>query len=246
MKYCDKKRLRGLFARYPENLVGLKTRMSVVIIAADAAVRSLSATVELADEFGCNVSVHITNPIMDLEEIGRILRKGDVICHMYQGKGAETILDAKGNVRKGILEAREKGVIFDASNGCNNYDLEVCRQAMAQGFWPDIISSDINTSGFYLQPLHSLPRIMSKYLEFGMTLAYVLVSVTMIPARRLGRPGLASLEEGTTADIGIFDIRQKRVGYCDKAGHTLEGSRVIVPQLTMKDGKIMYCQADFT
>ena len=109
----------------------------------------LSATVELADEIGCNVSVHITNPIMDLEEIGRILRKGDVICHMYQGKGEETILDAKGNVRKGLLEAREKGVIFDASNGCNNYDLEVCRQAMAQGFWPDIISSDINTSGFY-------------------------------------------------------------------------------------------------
>lgn len=117
-QYFDKKKIKDLFARYPENLVGLKTRMSVGIIAADAAVRSLSATVELADEIGCNVSVHITNPIMDLEEIGRILRKGDVICHMYQGKGAETILDAKGNVRKGLLEAREKGVIFDASNGC--------------------------------------------------------------------------------------------------------------------------------
>ena len=165
---------------------------------------------------------------------------------MYQGKGAETILDAKGNVRKGLLEAREKGVIFDASNGCNNYDLEVCRQAMAQGFWPDIISSDINTSGFYLQPLHSLPRIMSKYLEFGMSLEDVLDAVTIIPARLLGRPELASMDEGTAADIGIFDIRQKRVVYCDKAGHTLEGSRVIVPQLTMKDGKIMYCQADFT
>lgn len=245
-QYFDKKKIKDLFARYPENLVGLKTRMSVGIIAADAAVRSLSATVELADEIGCNVSVHITNPIMDLEEIGRILRKGDVICHIYQGKGEETILDAKGNVRKGILEAREKGVIFDASNGCNNYDLEVCGQAMAQGFWPDIISSDINTSGFYLQPLHSLPRIMSKYLEFGMSLEDVLDAVTIIPARLLGRPELASMDEGTAADIGIFDIRQKRVVYRDKAGHTLEGSRVIVPQLTMKDGKIMYCQADFT
>ena len=110
---------------------------------------------------------------------------------------------------------------------------------MAQGFWPDIISSDINTSGFYLQPLHSLPRIMSKYLELGMSLEDVLDAVTIIPARLLGRPELASMDEGTTADIGIFDIRQKRVVYCDKAGHTLEGSRVIVPQLTMKDGKIM-------
>lgn len=243
-QYFDKKKIKMLFERYRENLVGLKTRLSVGIIAHEAAKSSLVATVELADEIGCNVSVHITNPVMDLEEIGNILRKGDVICHVYQGKG-ETILDANGNVRKGILRAREKGVVFDACNGCNNYDLVVCRKAMDQGFWPDIISSDINTSGYYMQPLHSLPRILSKYLEFGMSLDDVLNAATITPARLLGQTDLASMDVGTTADIVILEVKQKNVSYYDKAGHTLEGHQVLVPQLTMKSGKIMYCQADF-
>ena len=154
-------------------------------------------------------------------------------------------MDEKGNIRSGILKAREKGVVFDASNGCNNFDLEVCRRAIDQGFRPDIISSDINTSGFYLEPLHSLPRILSKYLELGMSLEDVLDTATITPARILGRPDLASMDEGTEADISVFELREKRVLYSDKARHTMEGSRVLVPQLTVKGGKIMYCQADF-
>ena len=109
-------------------------------------------------------------------------------------EGRETILDENGMVRKGIMDARERGVLFDASNGCNNYDLEISRKAMKQGFIPDIISSDINTAGFYLQPLHSLPRIMSKYLDMGMCLERVLDAVTVCPARLIGREELASLD----------------------------------------------------
>ena len=244
-RYFDRKKIKALFERYPHNLVGLKTRMSVGLLEPEEARRSLAATVDLAEELGCRISVHITNPVISLEEIGRILRKGDVICHIYQGKGQETLLDEKGNIRSGILKAREKGVVFDASNGCNNFDLEVCRRAIDQGFRPDIISSDINTSGFYLEPLHSLPRILSKYLELGMSLEDVLDTATITPARILERPDLASMDEGTEADISVFELREKRVLYSDKAGHTMEGSRVLVPQLTVKGGKIMYCQADF-
>ena len=33
--------------------------------------------------------------------------------------------------------------------------------------------------------------------------------------------------------------------YRDVAGHRMTGRQALVPQLTMKGGKIMYCQADF-
>lgn len=244
-KYFDLPKIRRLFEKYPDNLVGLKSRMSVGIIAPEDAEESIRTTVNLAEELGCNVAVHITNPVMDLEKLAGILRKDDVICHIYQGKGRETCLDSDGRVRKGLLEARERGVLFDASNGCNNFDIEVGRQAVEQGFKPDIISSDINTSGFFLQPLHSLPRIMSKYLEWGMSLEEILDSVTRTPARLIHREKLASLREGTTADLVIFKVKEKDVPYYDRAGHSFIGHRVIVPQLTMKDGVIMYCQADF-
>lgn len=251
VRYMDIPKIKRLFRQYPDNLVGLKSRMSHGIIAPEDAEESLRATVALADELTeelghyINVSVHITNPVMDLERLAGILRKDDMICHIYQGKGTENCLDADGQVRKGILAARERGVLFDASNGCNNFDLDVAQRSVAQGFVPDIISSDINTSGYFLQPLHSLPRIMSKYLDFGMTLEAVLDAVTRTPARLVHRASLASMAPGTEADLVIFRIKDKEVPYYDRTGHTFTGHQVIVPQLTMKDGMIMYCQADY-
>ena len=244
-EYFDRDKIRQMFRRYPENLVGLKTRMSRGIIAPEKAEESLRETLALAQELECNVVVHITSPVMDLEKLAAMLRPGDVICHCYQGKDPETILNPDGTVRAGILAARERGVLFDASNGRNNYDLEVCKKAMAQGFAPDIISSDVNTSGLYLQPLHSLPRIMSKYLALGMSLEDVLDAVILTPARLLHREELASMEAGTVADIAVLRIIGKELHYSDMAGHHMTGSQAIVPQMTMKGGKIMYCQADF-
>ncbi|WP_197027312.1 hypothetical protein [Oribacterium sp. FC2011] len=46
---------------------------------------------------------------------------------------------------KGLWKAKERGVLFDACNGRSNFDLDVCKEALAQGFTPDIISSDKNT-----------------------------------------------------------------------------------------------------
>ncbi len=244
--YLNRERIQALFRRYPENLVGLKTKLSEGILSEAEAETSIRETVSLAEEIGTRVVAHITRPAMDLEKLCEILRPGDVICHCYQGKGRETILNSAGKVRHGILRGREKGILFDASNGCNNFDLEVAQQALRQGFWPDILSSDINTSGYYLQPLHSLPRILSKYLDFGMPLEDVLDAAILKPAALIGKPELASMDPGTASDVAIFKLAEKKLYYSDRDGHQFTGSQVLVPQLTMKDGKIMYCQADFT
>ena len=145
----------------------------------------------------------------------------------------------------GLLEARKRGVLFDASNGRSNFDLEICRTAVAQGFTPDIISSDNNTSSFFLQPLHSLPRILSKFLDFGMPLENVLDTATIAPAGKIGMPELASLDAGTTADVCILKLKKKEVPYSDINGHHFTGTQVLVPMMTFKGGKCVYCQADF-
>ncbi|MGL5435631.1 MAG: metallo-dependent hydrolase [Lachnospiraceae bacterium] len=244
-EYMDKERIRSFFSRYSDNLVGLKTRLSVGIVEPGKAEQSLAATVELAQELGCPVIVHITNPAFSLEQLAGYLRAGDVICHVYQGKGRETILNTDGSIRAGIIKARERGVLFDACNGRNNYDLAVCQKALMQGFVPDIISSDMNTCGFYMEPLHSLPRVMSKYLDMGMTLPQVLDAATINPAKLINQEELADLEAGTTADIMIFRMKHKEIKYSDMAGNEFTGTQIIVPQMTIKDGKIMFCQADF-
>lgn len=241
----DEQKILRLFREYPDNLVALKTRMSQGIVPAGQAEASLRRTVELAEKAGTRVVVHVTAPILPLDQIAGMLRPGDVICHIYQNRGQYSCLGQDGQVLEGLWAARERRVLFDASNGRSNYDLEVCRRAVSQGFAPDVISSDVNTSSYFLQPLHSLPRILSKYLDFGMGLGQVLDAATITPARLIGRPELGSLAEGTEADVCILRLKQKAVPYEDINQNRFEGSQVLVPMMTFKGGKCMFCQADF-
>ncbi|MCD8223012.1 MAG: metallo-dependent hydrolase [Clostridiales bacterium] len=241
----DEDKIIHLFKKYPDNLKGLKTRLSHGIIEGEEAVSSIKRTVEIAEKVGTRVIVHVTDCSLPLDQLAELLRPGDVICHIYQGKD-HTCLGADGKVLPGLLEARKRGVLFDASNGRNNFDNEVCRAAVAQGFVPDVISSDINNGNGFLQPLHSLPRILSKYIDFGMDWKDVLDCATIRPAELIGMLELGSMGEGTTADVVILKLKEKSVRHQDVAGHSFAGSHVFVPQMTFKDGECVYCQADFT
>ena len=65
------------------------------------------------------------------------------------------------------------------------------------------------------------------------------------PAKQINRPELGSMAKGTTADVFIFKLKQKNVTYKDINGNQFMGSKIIVPMMTFKGGKCMYCQADF-
>lgn len=240
----DEEKIVELFRKYPENLVGLKTRISHGIIEAEKVEASIRRTVEIAEKAGTRVIVHVTDCPVALDALAELLRPGDVICHIYQGKD-HACIGPDGKVLPGLIQARERGVLFDASNGRSNFDLEVCRASVAQGFVPDIISSDINSSSCFLQPLHSLPRILSKYIDFGMDWMDVLDCATANPARLIGMPELASMAEGTVGDVVILKCKEKEMFYTDLAGHVFTGHQVLVPQMTFKDGECVYCQADF-
>jgi dihydroorotase len=234
----DEKKIVEFFKKYPNNLVGLKTRISHGIIEADKVEASVRRTVEIAEKAGTRVVVHVTDCPVGLDQLASWLRPGDVICHIYQGKD-HTCIGEDGKVLAGLLEARARGVLFDACNGRSNFDLEVCQASIKQGFVPDVISSDINSSSCFLQPLHSLPRILSKFVDFGMDWMDVLDCATKKPAELIGMPELASMAEGTTADVVILKHKEKEMQY------TFTGHQVFVPQMTFKDGECVYCQADF-
>lgn len=240
----DEKKIVKLFKKYSDNLVGLKTRISHGILEENQVEASIKRTIEIAEKAGTRVIVHVTDCPIGLDKLASYLRPGDMICHIYQGKD-HTCLDEEGKVLSGLLEARKRGVLFDACNGRNNFDIEICRDAINQGFLPDVISSDINSSSCFLQPLHSLPRILSKFIDFGMNWMDVLDCATKTPAELVGRPELASMAAGTLADVVILKCKNKDVNYSDVAGHEFIGHHVFVPQMTFKDGECVYCQADF-
>ncbi|MFQ9704016.1 MAG: hypothetical protein ACLR0U_21625 [Enterocloster clostridioformis] len=82
---------------------------------------------------------------------------------------------------------------------------------------------------------------MSKYLDMGMCLERVLDAVTVCPARLIGREELASLDMWRHRGcVAILKLVEKEVCYRDRKGHTFTGHQVIVPQMTIKGGKVMY------
>lgn len=240
----DEEKIVRFFQKYPDNLVGIKTRISHGILEADQVEASVRRTVEIAEKAGTRVVVHVTDCPIGLDALAEMLRPGDVICHIYQGKDHRCI-GADGKVLPGLWEARKRGILFDACNGKNNFDLDIAQQAIRQGFVPDVISTDINMVSCFLQPLHSLPRILSKYVDFGMDWMDVLDCATKKPAELIGRPELGSMAVGTPADIVILKHKKKEMLYTDVAGHTFTGQQVFVPQMTFMDGECVYCQADF-
>ncbi len=244
-RYYDVEKMKMLFARYPEHLVALKYRISKNIVGPTGPTREpLEKTLEIAQELGCPVVVHMVDPIIEAEEAAAMLRPGDVFCHMYYGKGS-TILDGHGKVKAGIRRARERGVLFDACNGKGNFEYRTALPAMEEGFLPDIISSDISPITQYQHPVVTLPRLLAKFMAMGMSLEQVLDAAILAPARQLGaEEELATLRPGTRADLAVFCIKEKETRFYDLNGAYITGERTIVPQLTVKRGSIVYRQTD--
>ena len=148
-------------------------------------------------------------------------------------------------MKEEIRRARSRGVLFDACNGRGNFLFRVAEPAIRAGFLPDVISSDNTVYGNYRHPLISLPRILSKYLMLGMSLEDVLDCATLVPARWLYREELATLEAGTCADIAVWKLKEGDYTFRDVSGEQRTGHQMLTPQMTIRDGEIVYAQSDF-
>ena len=237
--HYDLQQSRNLFEQYAGQLLGLKIRSSREIVK-ELGLQPLRQTIHLAEQLGCRVVVHTTNPPTSVGELADLLRAGDVYTHMYQGKGSSIIAD-DGKLAASIRQARERGVVFDTADGRAHYALSVAAAALAEGFMPDIISTDLTLGNVYDPSVFGLPFIMSKYLALGISLADVVNACTAAPAKLLGMEGkLGTLTPGAYADVSVFRLVKKRAQFTDFTGQTLVCEQLLVPQLTVSHGKVVY------
>lgn len=228
-----------------DSIIGIKCRISKNIVG-EFGLEPLKKAVSIGDEAGLPVVIHATNPSVDVDQVCDVLRPGDVFGHAYHGIGYG-IVDDNGHVKECVKKAREKGVIFDVANGAEHFAWKVCKAAMAEGFMPDTISSDMFRGGMYNGKVHSLPFIMSKYLAAGMSLVDVIRAVTLKPAQVFGvEDQFGSLREGGTADISVLRVAEDRkLTFADNLGDVVIGNQAIIPQLTVRNGMTYYRQVDF-
>lgn len=243
-KYFNAEKMDRLYKENRDNILGLKIRQSEEL-AEGLGIKPLIATVDIANKIGCPVEVHCTNIPVPTSEVLEVLRPGDIFQHVYQG-AQNTIIDENGKLYDCVLEARKRGIIFDTAEGRKHGDFEVMTKAMEQGFIADMCSTDLVLGSMYRRPIFSLPNLMSRYLCMGISLKEVIKMTTERPAKLMGMENeIGCLSEGAYADVAIFDIMDKEQLYRDWKGSTFLANKLLKPEMTIKDGYIMYCAPDY-
>jgi predicted amidohydrolase len=243
--HFDPVAIRDVFDHYPGAFLGLKIRQSIEI-AGDHGLKPLEKALRIADDLGVPVVVHTTDPAGRIEDLANMLRPGDVFSHVYHGRG-ETVINDAEQVRPAVLKARERGVLFDTADGRVHYGFRVVRGALEQGFFPDIISTDLTNASMFASPVFGLPFVMSKYLALGVSLEDVVRATTQAPVKSLGldTAKLGTLQPGAYADVALFKLKDSGTVITDKAGDAVTLPRMLVPQMTFRNGKIVYRSIEF-
>ena len=170
---------------------------------------------ELADTVGLPVMCHIGSPPPGLLAVLPLLRAGDIVTHAFKGKvgclatmkrEADGRFGAERIIRPEAWEAKERGVLFDIAHGCASFSWRVAEIALAEGFFPDFISTDLHARSVD-GPAYGMPSVMSKFLHLGMAIEEVVRLSTNRPAETLGLSDeIGTLRPGKCADIAVLKI----------------------------------------
>jgi dihydroorotase len=215
-------------------IVGIKVRVGRTSSGASGIV-PLQIALEVANEVGMPLMCHIDHPPPTYEEVVSLLRPGDVLTHAFR-PFPNAPSTAQGTVKQVVLEARERGVLFDIGHGRGSFAFKTARAMLANGFYPDTISSDVHILCIN-GPAFDQVTTMSKFLCMGMPLPEVVAASTVNAAMALRRPELGSLKPGSVGDATLISIQQGRFDYEDVVGEHLIGDRKIVSEGVVIGGR---------
>jgi dihydroorotase len=215
-------------------IVGIKVRLWRGA-SGDQGMTPFGYALQVAEEVGMPMMVHIDEPPPSYEEVVAALRPGDVLTHCFR-PFPNTPCTAQGTVKPVVREARSRGVLFDVGHGRGSFAFKTARAMMANGFLPDTISSDIHQLCIN-GPAFDQVTTMSKFLCMGVDLPEVIRLSTVNAAMALRRPELGTLKPGSVGDATVLTVQEGRFDYVDVVGEHLEGDRKIASTGVVIGGK---------
>jgi dihydroorotase len=229
---------RAAIARHRDTIVGIKARMEKKAWGGpDGDLAALAHAQAMAEGFNLPVMIHLGQPDASLPKILALLKRGDIVTHMY-APAPNGILDDNGRLLPEVLAARRRGVWFDVGNGTTGHiTWEQAERAIKQGFLPNTISTDWTPAG-RVGGVVDLPNVMSKFLLLGMSLDHVIACVTVNAARVFEAfHDRGTLNVGAPADVAVLELREGAFEFVDNFQGKRTGRQRLFPSMTVLGGK---------
>jgi dihydroorotase len=215
-------------------IVGIKVRLGRNASGA-AGIVPLDVAEQVADQTGLPMMVHIDEPPPSYEAVVARLRPGDVLTHCYR-PFPNSPVDGKGKVKPALLEARQRGVLFDIGHGMGSFCWNTARAMIDNGFLPDTISSDVHALCID-GPAYDQVTTLSKFLALGISLPEVIAASTVNAARALSRPDLGTFKPGSTGDASILSLDEGAFPLEDVRGEIVTAGRRLHAQGVVVGGR---------
>ena len=238
---CDVPLLARVVEENRDLIVGIKVRMGKGGVCYPG-LHPLRQAVQAAEFTGLPIMCHISDTPPSVERVLDLLRPGDIVTHAFTG-ASERLIDQEGRVRRAAWRAKEAGVRFDIGHGAGSFSFTSAEALLAQGFLPDIISTDLHQISLpgpnLLEDQEVMPRIsgdgsphltlltvMTKFLALGMSLPQVIRATTLAPLEAIGRPGSGgTLTPGAAADVAVLRVVEAPVELVDIERNRRVGER---------------------
>lgn len=166
------------------------------------------------------------------------LRPGDIHTHVFAQQFP--VLLEGGFLNPVYAAGRKRGVIFDVGHGAGSFWFRWAARALAQGFVPDSISTDLHTRNAANGLVTNLLNVASKLINLGISPEDAIARMTVAPAREIGRPDLGTLRVGGEADLAVLALEEGRFGFIDCGGARLQGGQRLRCRLTVRAGQVVY------
>lgn len=223
-------------------VIGIKVRASGDV-GGEQSPAALRRARNVADRLNLPLMVHLGPAPASIEQILDHLGSGDILTHCFTGFEGNSLL-VDGVVRPAVLQARERGVLFDVGHGRTGFDSNVAASAIAQGFPPDTISSDLHH--YSTDTVGCLPAVLSKLATLGMSWREILTCSTLAPARAAGLDalGIGTLMPGSPADVAVFRLEPEPIDLADHNGNAHVANTSLQTVMTIRAGRVAYDARD--
>ncbi|KAB7530164.1 amidohydrolase/deacetylase family metallohydrolase [Flagellimonas olearia] len=197
-------------------------------------------TIEAGEKTNRPIFVECHLPEYTLEDQLAHMRPGDIITHTFENiSERKPVVNQDGTILPVVMEAKERGILFDVGHGGAGFWFDQGIPAIEQGFWPNSFGTDLHRFSMNAG-MKDFLNVMSKFLNMGIPLKEVFKRGSWYPAKAIGRNDLGHLGVGAVADIAVLRLREGTFGYIDARNNLLKGDKKLEAELTIKDGKIVW------